>query len=160
MQETDKIQIGIPIPDAPWRREWIWAEPVLVDDGRTVYRLLNSSIFGPYVVEDLVTVRRSGRNLMLTGLFERGALTGHLVQFSADMPPGAVTALVDEWAASGAVVEGLSGPYYSVATNDEARQRPTAMELARLANEGAIVAFELITDPENPAPPANGRRPA
>jgi hypothetical protein len=148
MAGDGKTQIGIPIPDAPWRREWVWAEPVEVDDGATVYRLLNTSMSAPYVREDLVRVRRSGQNLVLVGLYERGGRTGYLVEFSADALRRTVIALVDEWASTGAAVERLAGPFYSVAVVDDSRQQPSHEELTRLANEGTIVAFELITEPD------------
>ena len=117
-------------------------------------------MFAPYVVGDLVTVRRSGKNLALVGLHERGGRTGHLIEFSVDVTQQAIDALTEEWAATGAVVERLSGPYYSVAANEKARQRPTSTELGRLANEGMIAAFELITDPDDDAPQPSCRRPA
>jgi hypothetical protein len=153
MAGDDKTQIGIPMPEAPWRREWVWAEPVDVDDGTRAYRLLNTSMCAPYVVEDLVTVRRSGRHLVLDGLYERGGRTGWLVEFSADALRQSVVALVDEWASTGAAVEGLAGPFYSVAVVEDSLQCPTHQELAGLANDGTIVAFELITEPGDGAPP-------
>jgi hypothetical protein len=154
-----ETKIGIPIPETPWRREWVWAEPVQTSDGLRVYRLLNSSVFAPYVVGDLVTVRRSGKHLALAGLHERGGRTGHLIEFSVDVAQQAIDALTEEWAATGASVERLSSPYYSVAATEESRQRPTSTELGRLANEGTIAAFELIADPDDDAPQPNCRRP-
>ena len=160
MAGDGKTKIGIPMPEAPWRREWVWAEPVEVA-GATVYRLLNTSVYAPYVIDDLVEVRRSGQHLVVAGLHERGGRTGHLIEFSADVARASVAALTDEWSATGAAVEGLAGPFYSVAADEAARQRPTSDELARLANEGTIAAFELIARPADaPRSSANGRRSA
>lgn len=137
--ETPKIQVGIRMPDEPWRREWLWAEPVEVRTagGPGIYRLLNTAIYATYLVHDLVRARRSGHCLIVTALHRRGSRTGYDVHFPIGTPERDALALCDEWAA-GCAVEGVGGLWFSLAVDHDAGERPTVQELQSLRAIGRL----------------------
>lgn len=121
--------------------EHLWATPVDATDTGGTYRLANSGFHSPLVIDDIVEARRNGDNLLqVIGMRERGGRPGWLIHLDENEPE--VEELIDEWRATGAVVELRCGTV-SVALDATrgADARPTEAELRALSRFDLVVGY-------------------
>ena len=79
--------------------------------------MLNNAICVPWLVHDLVRVRRTNHSLIVEELHQRGGRTGYDVHFRLGTSEREALALCDEWAATGCAVEGVAWSGAAVSTS-------------------------------------------
>jgi uncharacterized protein DUF4265 len=148
----DRVKVTIQVRDDDgevYPREWLWAEAVTEDDDGGTYCLLNTPLFAPFALGDMVdATRQDDGTLAVTALHRRGGRTAHLIVFSGLTDRAAVQSLADEWAATGTWVESCDVVALTVAVESAEGGRPTGAELAALRLSGSVVEVMRLADPE------------
>jgi hypothetical protein len=138
MHEQEPIKVGIQINE-DGRAEWMFAEPAgpTARDGSGTYRLLNTAFYSPFVLHDIVEVKRKQRGLYVTGLREASRCSAYDVTFSPDVTVKEMLDITDEWLNADAFVGRCDDDVFVLTVLPEGG-RPTEDELEELVEQGLL----------------------
>jgi hypothetical protein len=151
---TSSLRISVPIPHGRGDRpcyETVSAVPVgaPTPTGRGIYRLLNTTFFAPFAIDDLVEVSRRNQHLEVVRLHQRGEYTTYYIAWDEAADAARLAAIQNEWRESGSWIETLCDHRLVVSVPPTLDSRPTEAELEMLESNEAVLDLFTHTHPDD-----------